>query len=81
MPRGSVSRGVCVQRVCVQGDLCPRVLCPGGLCPGGVSVQGMSLSRGISVKETPIWLHAGGTHPTGMQFCYYLKLHEVQGQS
>ena len=43
----------------------------GGLCPGGGSVQGWSLSGGISVhgvsaRETPVQLRAGGVHPTGM---------------
>ena len=31
-------------------------VCPGGLCPGmGVSVRGGSLSREVSVRETPPW--------------------------
>ena len=38
--RGSLSRG--------------EGLCPGGLCQGsGISIQGGSLSRGVSVRETP----------------------------
>ena len=50
------------------GGLC---LGEGGLCPGGGSVQGWSLSGGISVhgvsaRETPVQLRAGGVHPTGM---------------
>ena len=51
------------------GGLCPgrAVSVQGGLCAGGsvqgVSVQRRSLSRGVSVWETPL---EGGTHPTGM---------------
>ena len=33
------------------------------------SLSGGSLSRGVSVRETPIWLRADGTHPTGMHYC------------
>ena len=39
----------------------------GGLCRG-VSVQGVSVQGGLSGRP-PIWLHAGGTHPTGMHSC------------
>ena len=42
-PGGSLSGGFSVQ-----GDLCQQDLCLGGLCPAGVS-----LSRGVSVRETP----------------------------
>ena len=46
-----------------------------GLYPGG-SLSGGSLSRGVSVMETPwdrdplpVWYRVGGTHPTGMHSC------------
>ena len=69
-------------------------LCPGGLCPGRVSVwggslsreglcPGGSLSRGVSVRKTPIWLRAAGTHPTGMHSCflsYYCNDMRTQNQ-
>ena len=46
----SVQAGVSVQ----EGGVCPGGLCLGEVsCPGGVSVQGGSLSRGVSVRETP----------------------------
>ena len=63
------------------------ILFMGGiLCPGGVSVwqvsvrvegeslsKGWSLSRGVSVMETPPYSgRAGGTHPTGMHSCLSL---------
>ena len=68
-PRGSMSRGFFVQRgspsrggslsreISVQGYLCPWGLCLEGslsrrVLSRGVSVQG-SLSRGVSVIETP----------------------------
>ena len=50
--------GLCPGGVSVWG-LCPGVsvqegsLSKGSLCPGGVSFQGESLSRGVSVRETP----------------------------
>ena len=45
--------GLCPGGVSVQGGLCPGGLCPGGVSVWGVSVQGVSLSRGVSVRETP----------------------------
>ena len=82
-PEGSLSRGVSVQGVSVQGSLCPGGLHPGwslsrgvsvrDLCPGGVSVRGSlykgSLSGGSLSRGPPVWLRAGGTHPTGMYSC------------
>ena len=50
-------------------------LCPGGwdLCPGsGLYPRGLCLG-GVSFRETPVQLHAGGTHPTGMHFCVRCK--------
>ena len=54
--------------VCPGGGLCPRgPLSKGGLCPerGCLSIGG----GGVSVREIPIWLRAGSTHPTGMHSC------------
>ena len=49
----SVQGGLCLRGVSVQGGLCPRLgLCPGGSLSWGVFVWG-SLSRGVSVTETP----------------------------
>ena len=31
---------------------------------GGVSIQGWGLSRGVSIRKTPLKGIAGGTHPT-----------------
>ena len=73
-PGGSLSGGLC------PGGLCPGgSLSRGGLCPGG-SMSRKSLSRGISVQGSlcpgeslsgrpPMWLHVGGTYPTGMYSC------------
>ena len=71
---GSLSRGVrglCQRGVSVQGVSVQR-----GCLSKGVSVQrgGLCPDRGlcpweVSVREIPIWLRAGSTHPTGMHSC------------
>ena len=80
----SVQEGLCPGGVSVQeGSLSRR-----GLCPRGVSVRG-SMSRGCMSRvglclgdlcpggslsgRPPVWVRAGGTHPTGMHFCDVLK--------
>ena len=40
-----------------------------GLYPGGSLSRGVSV-RGVSLRETPIRLHAGGMLPTGMHSCF-----------
>ena len=40
-----------------------------GLYPGGSLSREVSV-RGVSLRETPIRLRAGGTHPTGMHSCF-----------
>ena len=69
---------VCTQEgVFVQGGLCPGSLCPGGvsvqvgslsgglypggLCPGSLCQEG-SLSRGVSVRETPLYSYVQAVH-------------------
>ena len=42
-----------------------RSLPRGCICPGGVSVRGE-----VSVRETPIQLYMGSTHPIGMHFWF-----------
>ena len=67
---GSLYKGVSVWGISVQGGLCPGGslsrggsvqggLCPGGALSRGVSVQGVSLSRGVSVRETPRTVTSG----------------------
>ena len=57
LSRGSLSRGSLSGVLCPEGGICPR----GGLCPGrGVYLQaGGSLSRGVSVRETPHTVTSG----------------------
>ena len=64
--KGNIFTGVCLSTggSCPQGGLCPG----GSLCPGEFqSREGLCL--GVSVRETPVQLRAGGTHPTGMHSC------------
>ena len=58
-------QGVSVRRSLLRGSL-SRGLCQGGLCPG------------VSVKETPVRLCAGDTHPTGMHSCNFLICHLIR---
>ena len=54
--RVCVQGGLCVQGVSVWGSLSRWGVCPGGsLSKGGLSRVGKSLSKGVSVRETPIW--------------------------
>ena len=67
---GSLSRGVSVEGS-LGGSLSRVGLCPGGLYlgglwPGGLGPVRVSIGEGVSVRETPIQLRAGGKHPTGM---------------
>ena len=67
--------GVSFQGVCLRGGSLSRGdLCPGGLCVGG------SLSRGVSVRETPVRLCAGVTHPTGMHSCILCTYQILKGR-
>ena len=66
-PRGG---GVFVQGSIFGG----RGHCPGGSLSRG-SLSRVSLSQGIfvqvvSVQGDPLWLRAGGTHTTGMRYCF-----------
>ena len=69
-----------------EGGLCPREggslsRGGGGLCLGGSlsrrqfsvwgSLSGGSLSRVVSVRETPLWLYAVDTYPAGMHSCFF----------
>ena len=69
----SLSRGVSVhgrslsREVSVEEGFCLAVPARGGR--EVVPVQGVQV-QGISVREIPVWLRVGGTHPTGMLSCY-----------
>ena len=61
--------------VCPQGGLCPRGV--QGVSVWGVSVQGISAQgeisvQGVSVRKTPLWQRASGTHYTEMLCCFLL---------
>ena len=77
---------VSVWRALCAGGLCPGGVSVrgGGLCPGGslsvqrgvclgVSIGGVSV-QGVSVRENPVQLRAGGKHPTGMHSCLEMKI-------
>ena len=51
--------GLCLGALCLGASVWGGGLCPGGSLSGGVSVHGgrVSLSRGVSVKETPLCSH------------------------
>ena len=64
-PRGVHGPGGCV---CYQGDVCSR-----GVCSRGCMVPGGCLLRGGLVETSWMATAAGGTHPTGMHSCLFLK--------
>ena len=54
--------------VSVQGRSLSRGVLSRGVFVQGVSFQG-GLSKGVSVRETPLRYRADGAHPTGMHSC------------
>ena len=67
--------GVSIWGVSVRGSLYPGGVSVRGSLSRGVSVQGVSLwevsvQGCVSVRETPVRLRTGGTHPTVMHSCY-----------